>query len=129
MGECPRSNLNYRRSGHRQCVMVLVWSSGLIFRRKGGVVESRLVKVRIDLFAGVGERAGADHVMLELQAQPDSTQITAQSVLDCLGQSCPSLLDFLPSCRLAVDCEYVSGETLVDVIQSDFALIPPVSGG
>jgi molybdopterin converting factor small subunit len=92
-------------------------------------VESKLVEVRIDLFAGAGERAGSDHVMLELQTQPDLTQITAQSVLDCLGQACPSLSDLLPSCRLAVDCEYVSGETLVDVIQSEFALIPPVSGG
>ena len=108
--------------------------SGVVIRfalqeKGGGVVESKLVEVRIDLFAGVGERVGADYVMLELQLQPNSTQMTAQNVLDSLGQASPSLLDLLPSCRLAVDCEYVSGETLVDVIQSDFALIPPVSGG
>ncbi len=92
-------------------------------------MESKVFEVRIDLFAGAGERAGADHVMLNLSVDCDSTQLTAGMLLDCLGRSCPSLLDLLPSCRLAVDCEYVSGETLVDVGQSEFALIPPVSGG
>ena len=58
----------------------------------------------------------------------DEIRTTAKSILQALGEQCPELQALLPSCRLAVDCEYVSPETCISP-KSEIALIPPVSGG
>jgi molybdopterin converting factor subunit 1 len=78
------------------------------------MVRSVLIKVR--LFAGLRERAGADHVELEL---PDDAR--AGDVL--------AAMDLLPGqCIVALDMEYASPDEPVRP-EHEVALIPPVSGG
>jgi molybdopterin synthase catalytic subunit len=74
------------------------------------------VKISVRLFAGLRERAGADHVELEL---PDDAR--ASDVLAAMG--------LLPGqCIVALDREYAPAEAPVRADQ-EVALIPPVSGG
>jgi molybdopterin synthase catalytic subunit len=78
------------------------------------MVRGVLIKVR--LFAGLRERAGADHVELEL---PDDAR--AGDVL--------AAMDLLPGqCIVALDREYASPDEPVRP-EHEVALIPPVSGG
>jgi molybdopterin converting factor small subunit len=93
------------------------------------VVEPNVISRRVVLFAGAKDLVGAQEVTLEFKCHDATNKLTAQKILSLLGELYPSLLDLLPSCRLAVDCEYVSGETLVDLGADEIAVIPPVSGG
>jgi MoaE-MoaD fusion protein len=78
------------------------------------MVRGVLIKVR--LFAGLRERAGADHVELEL---PDDAR--AGDVL--------AAMDLLPGqCIVALDMEYAAPDEPV-LPGHEVALIPPVSGG
>ena len=81
------------------------------------------MKVEVMLFAAAKENAGADRVTVE-SCEP----MTALLVLRQLGQAYPKLKPLLPSCRLAVDDQYVGNDFRVDP-DSEVALIPPVSGG
>src|SRR3954464_14898490 len=76
----------------------------------------RGVIITVRLFAGLRERAGADHVELEL---PDDAR--AGDVL--------AAMDLLPGqCIVALDMEYASPDERV-LPGHEVALIPPVSGG
>ena len=76
----------------------------------------RGVIITVRLFAGLRERAGSDHIELDL---PDDAR--ASDVL--------AAMDLLPGqCIVALDMEYASPDALVHAGQ-EVALIPPVSGG
>jgi molybdopterin synthase catalytic subunit len=76
----------------------------------------RGVIITVRLFAGLRERAGADHVELDL---PDDAR--ARDVL--------AAMDLQPGqCIVALDMEYASPDEPVRADQQ-VALIPPVSGG
>ena len=87
-------------------------------------VMHETIPVTILLFAGASEAVGADKVKLTVKRN-----CTAGYILEQLAGQFPELRELLASCRLAVDCEYVSDETLVNLSDSELALIPPVSGG
>ena len=74
------------------------------------------MKISVRLFAGLRERAGADHVELEL---PDDAR--AVDVLRAMGLE-PG------QCIVALDREYASADERVRP-DHEVALIPPVSGG
>lgn len=76
----------------------------------------RSVKISVRLFAGLRERAGADHVDLEL---PDDAR--AGDVLAAMGLE-PG------QCIVALDREYARVDERV-LPTHEVALIPPVSGG
>lgn len=76
----------------------------------------RGVKISVRLFAGLRERAGADHVELEL---PDDAR--AGDVLAAMGLE-PG------QCIVALDREYARVDERV-LPTHEVALIPPVSGG
>jgi len=76
----------------------------------------RGVKISVRLFAGLRERAGSDHVELEL---PDDAR--AVDVLTAMGLE-PG------QCIVALDREYAAMEERV-LPSHEVALIPPVSGG
>ena len=74
------------------------------------------MRITVRLFAGLRERAGSDHVELEL---PDDAR--AGDVL--------AAMDLLPGqCIVALDMEYASPDEPV-LPGHEVALIPPVSGG
>lgn len=104
-----------------------------------------LMIIEVLLFAAARDLTGRDVVKVEV-ASPvqhadansvsetqagdvgNATCVTVSCLLRALGQQYPELRLLLPSCRLAVDCEYVGPE--VGVAQdAEVALIPPVSGG
>jgi molybdopterin converting factor subunit 1 len=78
------------------------------------------VTVAVRLYAGVRERAGK--ARLEVDGR------TVAAVRAALAKACPAIAGQLPSCRFAVDDEFVADDApvrpgaVVDVI-------PPVSGG
>jgi molybdopterin synthase catalytic subunit/molybdopterin converting factor small subunit len=74
------------------------------------------VRISVRLFAGLRERAGADHVELDL---PDDAR--AVDVLHAMGLE-PG------QCIVALDREYASADARV-LPSHEVALIPPVSGG
>ena len=74
------------------------------------------MKISVRLFAGLRERAGADHVELEL---PDDAR--AGDVLAAMGLA-PG------QCIVALDREYARADEPV-LATHEVALIPPVSGG
>jgi MoaE-MoaD fusion protein len=76
----------------------------------------RGVKITVRLFAGLRERAGSDHVELEL---PDDAR--AVDVLTAMGLE-PG------QCIVALDREYAAADERV-LPSHEVALIPPVSGG
>jgi molybdopterin converting factor small subunit len=53
---------------------------------------------------------------------------TVDELMNALATQFPVLQALLPSCRIAVDCEYVGTETRI-APGAEVALIPPVSGG
>jgi molybdopterin converting factor subunit 1 len=81
------------------------------------------VTVRVQLFAILKERAGQDHVEVEL---PDSP--TVADAISAVAQL-PGLSGLSQgSARMAVNREYASADTLLRD-GDELALIPPVSGG
>src|SRR4029079_8531819 len=74
------------------------------------------VRISVRLFAGLRERAGADHVELDL---PDDAR--AVDVLRAMGLE-PG------QCIVALDREYAEADARV-LPSHEVALIPPVSGG
>jgi len=74
------------------------------------------VRITVRLFAGLRERAGSDHVELDLPEEP-----RARDVLAAMGLQ-PG------QCIVALDREYASPDEPVRADQ-EVALIPPVSGG
>ncbi|QDT11598.1 MoaD/ThiS family protein [Stieleria marina] len=81
------------------------------------------MQVKVLLFAAAKEAAGCDSISVEV---PDDA--SAGEVADALAGVLPSIVDLMPSCRLAIDNEYVGRDTIVSA-GHEIALIPPVSGG
>jgi molybdopterin converting factor small subunit len=83
----------------------------------------RVSKMEILLFAVASELAQADSITVEA-----NLPITASDLMKQIGKSCPPLVPWLASCRLAVDQVFVTGDHVIDRVV-EVALIPPVSGG
>jgi molybdopterin converting factor subunit 1 len=81
------------------------------------------MKITVLLFAIAKEVSGSDTISIDV---PEHA--TARDVLDQLAKELPAIVDLIPSCRLAVDQQYVTHDAKVG-IQNEVALIPPVSGG
>jgi molybdopterin converting factor small subunit len=81
------------------------------------------MKFEVMMFAAAKEIIGADRVTVELGDSPTSSKL-----LEHLGRTYTGLKPLLPSCRLAVDDQYVADEFLLRP-DHQIALIPPVSGG
>ncbi|KAA1261699.1 ThiS family protein [Rubripirellula obstinata] len=81
------------------------------------------MKIEVMMFAAAKESVGSDRITLELE-QP----ATSGSLMEQLGQIHPGLKPLLPSCRLAVDDQYVPDDFPLGS-HHEIALIPPVSGG
>lgn len=86
------------------------------------------MQFNILLFAAAKEAAGTESIQIDVPCNSGQSTATAQNVIDALGKSSPALLPLLPSCRLAIDNEYVSEDAVVSH-DCEIALIPPVSGG
>ncbi len=81
------------------------------------------MKINVLLFAAAKEAAGCQSILIDV---PDHAQ--ASDVSESLCQRLPSIADLMPSCRLAVDNQYVDANAVI-LPHSEVALIPPVSGG
>jgi molybdopterin converting factor small subunit len=82
-----------------------------------------LMDIDVLLFAAARESAGRDSIRIQL---PENA--VASDVMEAIEQVLPELAGLIPSCRLAVDCEYVGTQQEIPA-HSELALIPPVSGG
>lgn len=82
------------------------------------------MRLEILLFAAARDAADCDRIFVEV-----GDAARAGDVIDAIGKQLPQLEPLLPSCRLAIDCAYVSAETVVSETCEEIALIPPVSGG
>jgi molybdopterin synthase catalytic subunit len=78
------------------------------------------VTVAVRLYAGVRERAG--------KARLDVEGTTIAAVRASLAAACPAIAGQLPSCRFAVDDEFVGDDAPVRP-GATVDVIPPVSGG
>ena len=74
----------------------------------------------VRLYAGVRERAGK--ARLEVEGK------TVAAVRAALAAACPAIAPQLPSCRFAVDDEFVADDVAVKP-GAVVDVIPPVSGG
>jgi molybdopterin converting factor subunit 1 len=92
------------------------WAANSVTRRSE-------MQIEVLLFAAARDAAGSDAIQIDVD---DDAQ--ASDVIAAVGQHLPELSGLLPSCRLAVDCCYVSDDVAVSA-DSEIALIPPVSGG
>jgi molybdopterin converting factor subunit 1 len=79
--------------------------------------------IHVRLFAIARERAGCDHVALDL-AEP----ATVADLRAAIAERFPALRALLPSVLVAVDTEYASDDRALQA-GVEVALIPPVSGG
>ena len=75
------------------------------------------------LFAVASDLAGANSITVEA-----ALPIKASDLMTEIGKTCPALIPWLASCRLAVDQTFVSGDHVINQLV-EVALIPPVSGG
>lgn len=81
------------------------------------------MNVRIKLFATLKDRAGSNHVEIDL---PDDA--TVAMLLERLALAQPTLAPSLPTSLVAVNQEFAFGSTLIRS-GDEIALFPPVSGG
>lgn len=82
-----------------------------------------LMTVRVLLFAQLRGGFGAEALTMEL---PSGT--TGADLMHGLSQQRPELQGLLAVSRLAIGCEYVSPDRVLQA-REDVAVIPPVSGG
>ena len=82
-----------------------------------------MIEVRVKFFAFAHDLTGVDEMVLHSEPNP-----TTLSILDQLTVKFPQLKAWKDHLRVAVNCEYVS---LNHVLQNgdEVAIIPPVSGG
>ena len=80
--------------------------------------------VRVKLFAVARQRAGQDHMEVEVPADG----ATVADLRAAIAKRCPALADVLPHVKVAVNSDYAGDKTAVPE-NSEVALIPPVSGG
>ena len=81
------------------------------------------MRVTIKFFAILKDRAGLSETQLEL---PDASDVAAAT--NAIGESFPSIRDFLPRVAHAVNRAYVPASTVLHD-GDELALIPAVSGG
>ena len=81
------------------------------------------MQIDVLLFAAAREAAGAKSIRVDVPSDA-----SAADVLRSLGDTIPGIQGLIPSCRLAVDNDYVTADHPVSGA-SEIALIPPVSGG
>ena len=81
------------------------------------------MKLKVRLFAVARQLAGADQITLDV---PDPC--TANQLREILAREVPALEAVLPQILLAVDSDYVQGNTVIPS-DAEVACIPPVSGG
>ena len=79
------------------------------------------MQIEVLLFAAARDAAGSDSIQIDV-----ADDALAEDVIAAVGRRLPDLAGLLPSCRLAIDCDYVSGDTKVSP-DSEIALIPPVT--
>lgn len=82
------------------------------------------MKLNVQLFATLKDRAGANHVALEL---PDATSTVAR-VRDALVGQVPALAPSMPTAICAVNQEFAEANDTVRE-GDEVAFFPPVSGG
>jgi len=80
------------------------------------------VRISVRLFAGLRERAGADHVEVELPAGASVADLLAAMGTTPVGELAPR------SCIVALNREYAGADAVVGE-SDEVALVPPVSGG
>jgi molybdopterin synthase catalytic subunit len=81
------------------------------------------MKVNIKLFATLKDRAGSNHIEIDL---PD--EATVATLLERLALAHPKIAPSLPTSLVAVNQEFAFGSTLIRS-GDEIALFPPVSGG
>jgi molybdopterin converting factor subunit 1 len=81
------------------------------------------MRVRVKLFAVARERVGQGEVELDV-----ADRATVAQVREALAAAVPALADVLPHSLLAVDAK-CADDTIIITVQSEIAVIPPVSGG
>ena len=81
------------------------------------------MKMKIRLFATLKDRAGNDHVHVDL---PDSS--TVEEMLTAVAADYPKLAPALPTALVAVNKAFASTHTPIEA-GDEVALFPPVSGG
>lgn len=81
------------------------------------------MQIEVLLFAALREAANSDSIRLDV-----ADDARAADVIEAVSRELPQIAGLLPSCRLAVDSCYVTNQTAITG-DSEFALIPPVSGG
>jgi molybdopterin synthase sulfur carrier subunit len=79
--------------------------------------------IRVLLFAGLREAAGARELCIELDSAAGISDLRA-----ALARACPTLAPLLTNAAIAVNEEYVAGDVRLQPGDT-VALIPPVSGG
>jgi MoaE-MoaD fusion protein len=80
------------------------------------------VRISVRLFAGLRERAGADHVEVELPEGASVADLLAAMGTTPVGELAPR------SCIVALNREYADEDAVVGE-SDEVALVPPVSGG
>ena len=80
-------------------------------------------EVTVLYFAQARDRLGCDCDQLTLPALAD-----ANAVLSAVRLRHPSNAALIDRCRVAVDCQFITGAVAISE-RSEIALIPPVSGG
>jgi molybdopterin synthase catalytic subunit/molybdopterin synthase sulfur carrier subunit len=81
------------------------------------------MQIEIQLFAAAREAVGSEKIVAEV---PSGAVVA--DLFDVVAKQFPQLAGLLPSCRLAIDnCFAAADATLPS--DSEYALIPPVSGG
>jgi len=83
------------------------------------------VSLTLQLFGPYADAAGSRSVKIELDGQPS---LSASAVIERLAIQIPALQPLLASSKLAVNCEYVPGDTQVRE-DDELAIIGLVSGG
>jgi len=84
---------------------------------------SNMTQREILLFAIASELAERDRLTIHIAAHA-----TADDVMLAIGDACPELVQWLPSCRLAINQVFSRPDDTIPE-NAELALIPPVSGG
>ncbi len=83
----------------------------------------RAMQVRVLLFAGARDAFGANEVPARIPLDG-----TAADLIRHLEDACPGAIEFLRTCRVAVNREFATPDGVIPE-DAEVALIPPVSGG
>jgi len=79
--------------------------------------------VWLKMFAAARQRTGTQAASFSL-----AEGATVRDLRAAIAQEYPSIADFLPHCRIAVDRDFASDDHVLTETQ-EVGIIPPVSGG